>query len=137
MRAFLALRDATLAELPKSPARGDIALETADTRGGGGMDALGVFTVRVDEREGCVYGRFGTERYGLVWPFGYYAEHGDPVRILDEDGALVARVGDTLESGGGGLDGSGPPVCGTTSVWVMNGRPEVVADPTRPPGVGQ
>lgn len=129
VRAFLAVRDATLADLPEPPQRGDIALETDDTRGGGAMEALGVFTVRLDTTQQCVYGEMGTDRIGIVWPFGYYAE-ADPLRVFDADGALVAREGDTLRSGGGGIDRTGPPVCGTDSVWVIGQSPEPVGDPT-------
>ena len=83
-------------------------LETADTRGGAGMDALGTFTVRFDAEQRCVYGEAGAERIGLIWPFGYYATS-DPLRVLDNDGRLVAREGDLIEN-----------------VWIMNGRPTVV-----------
>jgi hypothetical protein len=125
VRAFLALRDATLAQLPEPPPKGDVALETADTRGGAGMDALGTFTIRFDARRRCVYGDAGAERVGLIWPFGYYAMS-DPLRVFDNDGRLVAREGDLIESGGGGGPREGPDVCGTSNVWIMNGGPTVV-----------
>lgn len=123
--AFLTLRDATLDELPAPPSPGDVELETAQTRGGAGMDALGTFTLRFDAQEGCVYGEFGQERSGLIWPFGYYAES-DPLRVYDQDGQLVAQEGDVLESGGGFSSREGPDRCGASEVWVMNGRPTVV-----------
>lgn len=125
VHAFLALRDATLDELPAAPSAGDVELETAQTRGGAGMDALGTFTLRFDAQEGCVYGESGQERIGLIWPFGYYAES-DPLRVYDQDGQLVAQEGDALESGGGFSSRQGPDRCGTSEVWVMNGRPTVV-----------
>jgi hypothetical protein len=126
IHAFLALRDATLAQLPKAPARGDVELETSDTRGGGGMEALGYFTLRFDPEQRCVYGGSPSERTGLVWPFGYYATS-DPLQVFDQDGRLVAQEGDYLESGGGNVQREGPEVCGTDSVWVMNGPPQRVA----------
>ena len=125
VHAYVALRDATLGDLPAPPSRGDVELETAQTRGTVGMEALGVFTLRYDRRAGCVYGEFGQDRTGLLWPFGYYAES-DPLRVYDEAGRLVAQEGDVLESGGGQVDRDGGEVCGTRDVWVMNGAPKVV-----------
>lgn len=125
IRAYVALREATLAQLPEPAPKSDIVLETADTRGGAGMQALGTFTVRFDAEQRCVYGEAGAERIGLIWPFGYYATS-DPLRVLDNDGRLVAREGDLIESGGGGGPRQGPQVCGTSDVWIMNGRPTVV-----------
>lgn len=133
VRAFLSVRDATLADLPEPSQRGDIVLETDDRRGGPGMAALGSFTVRFDAQRQCVYGEMGTDRVGIVWPFGYYAKR-DPVRVFDADGMLVARAGDVLSSGGGESDRSGPPVCATDHTWVVSDRPEVVGDPTPVPG---
>jgi hypothetical protein len=89
------------------------------------MDALGTFTIRFDARRRCVYGDAGAERVGLIWPFGYYAMS-DPLRVFDNDGRLVAREGDLIESGGGGGPREGPDVCGTSNVWIMNGGPTVV-----------
>jgi hypothetical protein len=125
VHAFLALRDATLDELPGPPSPGDVELETAQTRGGAGMDALGTFTLRFDAQQGCVHGEFGQEHTGLIWPFGYYAE-ANPLRVYDQDGQLVAQEGDVLESGGGFSSREGPDRCEASGVWVMNGRPTVV-----------
>jgi hypothetical protein len=130
VHAYLALRDATLDDLPAPPSRGDVELETAQTRGAGGMEALGVFTLRYDQRGGCVYGEFGRDRTGLLWPFGYHAES-DPLRVYDEDGRLVAQDGDVLESGGGHVERDGGEVCGTREIWVMNGAPMVVGPSER------
>jgi hypothetical protein len=124
VHAFIAVRDGTLADLPAPPARGDVELETARTRGGAGMTALGIFTLRFDEEQRCVYGEFGQERIGVIWPFGYYAESG-PLRVYDSGGQLVAREGDRLEAGGGQVPRDSGQVCGASEVWVMNGRPEV------------
>ena len=71
------------------------------------------------------HGEFASERVGLVWPFGYWAES-DPLRVYDQDGQLVASEGDVLESGGGQVPRDGPEVCGTSEAWVVNGRPSVV-----------
>jgi len=125
VHSFIAVRDGTLADLPAAPARGDVELETAQTRGGSGMTALGSFTLRFDAQQGCVYGEFGQERIGVIWPFGYYAESG-PLRVFDREGQLVAREGDRLRSGGGQVPRDSGQVCGASEVWVMNGRPDVV-----------
>lgn len=122
IHAFLALRDAALDQLPEAPQRGNVELETANQRGDGGMLALGTFTVRFDAEQRCVYGEFGSERVGLIWPFGYYAT-ADPLQVFDADGQLVAREGDLLESGGGHVPREGPQACGTSDVWIMSGRP--------------
>jgi hypothetical protein len=126
IHAFLALRDATLAQIPAAPTRGDVELETADTRGGAGMEALSSFTLRFDAEQRCFYGedQLGG-RTGLIWPFGYYATS-DPPQVFDQEGQLIAQDGDRLESGGGNAPREGPEVCGTSSVWVMNGPPQVV-----------
>lgn len=125
VHAFIALRDAAIAELPAPPDRGDITLETADTRNAAGMDALGTFVIRFDPEQRCIYGEFGSERIGLIWPFGYYATS-DPVQVLDADGRPVARPGDRVESGGGQGPREGPAACGADDVWAMNGPPTVV-----------
>jgi hypothetical protein len=124
IHAFLALRDATVNQLPEAPRRGNVELETTNQRGGGGMTALGRFTVRFDAEQRCVYGEFGSERVGLIWPFGYYATS-DPLRVFDHEGRLVAREGDVLESGGGHVPREGPQVCTTSDVWIMNGPTKV------------
>ncbi|TAK02815.1 MAG: hypothetical protein EPO36_00900 [Chloroflexota bacterium] len=42
-----------------------------------------------------------------IFPFGYSAVvNGDRLALLDEQGRLVARTGDLIQSGGGSIDGS-------------------------------
>jgi hypothetical protein len=122
IHAFLALRDATLADLPEAPRRGNVELETANQRGGGGMGAAGGFTVRFDDEQRCVYGGSESERVGLIWPYGYYAT-GDPLRVFNQDGELVAREGDVFDSGGGEVPRQGAERCGTSTVWIMSDHP--------------
>lgn len=122
IRAFLALRDATLAQLPEAPRRGNVELETANQRGGVGMGAAGRFTVRFDAEQRCVYGEFGSQRIGLIWPFGYYATS-DPLQVFNQDGQLVARDGDVLDSGGGHVPRKGSRMCGASEVWVISNHP--------------
>ncbi|MEJ7841990.1 MAG: hypothetical protein WKF95_09490, partial [Rubrobacter sp.] len=74
-----------------------------------GMMALTRAELEVDG-EGCL--RFGAidgpGGYLPVWPPGYSLKtEGDDVRVLDERGRLVARAGDKVEAGGGGIGRSG------------------------------
>jgi hypothetical protein len=122
---FIELTNATLADLPEplTVTEGDLHILTNDIRLGGGMDALGTFTLAYDQDMGCVYftSPGATERVVPVWPFGYAATS-DPVTIYDYDGAPVASEGDLLELGGGNV-GAGFTVgddCGATSAWIVN-----------------
>jgi hypothetical protein len=58
---------------------------------------------RLAERDGCVLLRAGRTWVLLLWPDGYTAEQGGDsgLRVLDENGKLVAAVGDRVRLGGG------------------------------------
>lgn len=53
-----------------------------------------------DDATGCVHGIAGAESTVLVFPNGYTAR-ADPYAILNPDGEVVAREGDTVRLGGG------------------------------------
>jgi hypothetical protein len=65
----------------------------------------------------------GTGR-GLIWPAGYAGQQNGSIAIVDEKGNVVARVGDTVELGGGEV---GPndawEVCPGTVVVKETGAP--------------
>jgi hypothetical protein len=58
---------------------------------------------RLAERDGCVLLRAGRTWVLLLWPDGYAAEQGGDsgLRVVDENGKLVAAVGDRVRLGGG------------------------------------
>ncbi len=66
-----------------------------------GMAGLGLGELFVKDR--CIY--MGTRRHHadvVVWPYGYSLERkGAEIRVLDEQGRVVARVGEQVELGGG------------------------------------
>jgi hypothetical protein len=66
------------------------------------MEALATGTLVLED--GCL--RLSTPHsnytYLIIWPKGYYMEkEGDEIMILDEDGQVVAGVGDTISAAGG------------------------------------
>jgi hypothetical protein len=101
--AFIELLGHKLAQLPEPAPRGDITLVTSRNRGGGGMSALGRFTVHHDTRLRCVYFSADGQRTLPVWPFGYWATS-SPLKVYDYDDRLVAQEGAALELGGGTVD---------------------------------
>jgi hypothetical protein len=128
---YIYVLDAPLAELPKPipTVGGDVEILTSRSRAGGGMDALGLFTVAYDAELNCVFlseGSTGVEpensgRTVPVWPFGYSATR-SPLTIYDYDGNVVAGEGDEIELGGGFVDvdfveGNS---CDATGAWIVN-----------------
>jgi hypothetical protein len=64
----------------------------------------------------------------IIWQPGYYVHNEDGrIQILDQDGAVVAEVGEKLYMGGGGgplhnnlkLAAPIPEACRTNNVWYM------------------
>jgi len=134
--SFVEVLEGTIADLPDQVAArpGDVELLTQPTRAGGGMEALGTFEVMFDAELRCVYFSAdpdepaGEARTAPIWPFGYTAES-NPLRIFDQDGQLIAREGDVIQTGGGHVgppDDDRPENCGANDVWIMSSRPEVV-----------
>ena len=124
---YLYLPDASLTELPAPVpvVEGDVDLITSRVRLGGGMDALGQFTIGYDAELNCVY--FPGDENGAsgrtvpVWPFGYSATS-SPLTIYDYDGNVLAGEGDEIELGGGFVDAGFVEgnTCGATGAWIVN-----------------
>jgi hypothetical protein len=129
--AFIYMLDAPLAELPEPipVVEGDVEILTSRTRFGGGMTALGLFTVGYDPELNCVFlgeGSAGAEpensaRTVPVWPFGYSATS-SPLIIYDYDGNLFATEGEDIELGGGHVDVGfvDGNTCGAAGAWIVN-----------------
>jgi hypothetical protein len=69
-------------------------------RGETGMEALATGTLVLENG----YLRLTTEGSSelIIWPEGYSLNmEGDEIQIFDEDGQVVARVGDTISAAGG------------------------------------
>jgi hypothetical protein len=69
-------------------------------RGETGMEALATGTLVLENG----YLRLTTEGSSelIIWPEGYSLNmEGDEIQILDEDGQVVARAGDTISAAGG------------------------------------
>jgi hypothetical protein len=50
----------------------------------------------------------GAERTPVIWPFGYTARDASgTVEVVDDHGAVVARTGESVRLGGGGVTGDG------------------------------
>ncbi len=67
---------------------------------GMGTTGLGLGELFVKDR--CLY--MGTRRHAdvVVWPYGYSLDRkGAEIRVLDEQGRVVARVGEQVKMGGG------------------------------------
>jgi hypothetical protein len=91
------------------------------------MNALGRFSVNYDAARRCVYLQGeGGERLLPVWPFGYWAT-ANPLVIYDYEDQPVARPGQVVEFGGGGVDVQhvkAPSSCGAKTAWI--GAPQNV-----------
>lgn len=78
----------------------DTNVPTHPGNGGPQAEINGVLTANGDGS--CVW--LLTEsgsRLALIWPEGYGALRGDPLRIHNEEGDVVAQVGDTVRGSGG------------------------------------
>lgn len=89
----------------------EIALPTRAPHDPGGGDALltgvlggtarnGGWCIWVEAADGYEYSTAVT-RASIIWPFGFHA-FVNPLRVVGPDGQVLAKVGDTIELGGGG-----------------------------------
>ena len=124
---YLYLPEASLADLPAPipVVAGEVDILTSRVRLGGGMSALGQFTIGYDAELNCVY--FPGDENGAggrtvpVWPFGYSATS-SPLTVYDYDGNVLAGEGDQIELGGGHVDATfvDGNTCGATGAWIVN-----------------
>lgn len=123
IESFLELTEASLAQLPLPRERGDLPLSTSSSRSNEfGMQALGTFALHVDREARCVYflSPGSAERVMPVLPFGFQVRD-NPVRLLDQDGQIVAREGEPRTYGGGNTSvspASAALACGAKHAWV-------------------
>ena len=123
--AVIEVLEGTVQDLPAPPSGPDDIPIATQRRGGGGMQALGHFTLRYDADRDCVWLEGGGPgRTAALWRHGMRALR-NPVRIVDGDGDLVVRVDESFEAGGGGGRTPAPDdplACGATGTWVMAQR---------------
>ncbi len=131
--SFIELVEDGLSDLPDPVPvlPGDLVIATAPTRVGGGMMALGRFTLRYDRERRCAYLDGSGGRNIAIWPFGFSAD-ARPVRIYDFDGNVVLRQGETFEIAGGwggGIDWlpGGTETCGAESAFIASSSPETLS----------
>jgi hypothetical protein len=130
--SFIELVEDDLSDLPDPvPAHpGNLVLLTPPTRFGGGMMALGQFTLRFDRERRCTYLDGNGERMIAIWPFGFSADAG-PARVYDFDGNVVLRQGDSFEIAGGwagGIEGlpASTDTCGADAVFIASTSPTLI-----------
>lgn len=131
-QAMIEVIGGTLADLPVYVPVGpdEIAIETADTRSGGGMQALGRFTLGYDQDLDCFYLGSDGERILPVWPFGYSAGR-EPLAIYDQDGVVAVVPGEMFEAGGGHVGLERVEVagdCGATGAWIFSSHPTMIVE---------
>ncbi len=67
-----------------------------------GMDALATGILILEDGYLRLSKSYSDDTSLIIWPVGYSLEkENDEVRILDEDGNVVAHVGDNISAGGG------------------------------------
>lgn len=111
-----------------APERGGVEQDQGEVRlpineGGDAPGAQQQARVDIDAEAGCVFLRGGGrgEARAAFWPQGFRVQ-GE--RIVDREGSLVARDGDTIDFGGGLLPmtetiGSARPQCATDRVYIV------------------
>ena len=79
------------------------------------MQALVVGVLEMSA-DGCLYLRHGDSRSDAVWPYGFTADIDDrgSVVVLDDTGAVVARVGMPLSAAGGFVEAGQQLACRVT-----------------------
>jgi hypothetical protein len=71
-------------------------------RGEVGMESLAKGTLIFEDGYLRLSSTDSDDRYLIIWPHGYSLNmEEDEIKILDEDGQVVAKVGDTISVGGG------------------------------------
>ena len=106
--------------LEQEPSPTEIPILTG-RRGAASMHALGRFTLRYDDEGDCIYLDGSDGRITPVWRHGTKALR-DPVRVVNGEGEVIARVDRPFETGGGFTDRTNrddPRACGGTGMWVM------------------
>lgn len=85
--------------------------------------ALGGGILVADSRSGLGFSS-GERLIRVYWPFGYAARlEADRLALVDPEGQIVARVGDTIGTAGGyGADGEWI-VCPASSIEVLSTQP--------------
>ncbi len=80
-----------------------------------GMEALAMGTLILDDGYLRLSPSYSDDTYLIIWPAGYSIDmEGDEIRVLDEDGQVVARVGDTISAAGGEMKW-------ISSLWLKGG----------------
>lgn len=71
-------------------------------RGETGMESLATGTLVLEDGYLRLSTTYSDDNYLIIWPNGYSLDmEGDEIKILDEDGQVVARVGDNISVAGG------------------------------------
>ena len=85
--------------------------------------------------DGCLWVIGDRQQYPIGWPYAYSWNDDDgTVQLRDENGTIVAKVGDTIEMAGGEVDGDPLDPCLTTAkVWYAVGPVVVLSEGTPVP----
>ena len=76
---------------------------------------------------GLAVQNIGAEPLLVFWPHGWYRrDSGDHVELLDPDGEVIARAGDHISAGGGGINING------VSGFKMCPRGPTISEPFQP-----
>lgn len=71
-------------------------------RGKVGMEALATETLILEDGYLRLSPSYSDSNFLIIWPKGYSLDkNGDEIRILNEEGQVVARVGDNISAAGG------------------------------------
>jgi hypothetical protein len=74
-------------------------------RGKVGMEALATGMLILEDGYLRLSPSYSDDNFLIIWPKGYSLDkNGDEIRILDEEGQVVARVGDNISAAGGEVE---------------------------------
>jgi hypothetical protein len=99
---------------------GEFAIPTISPPFGSTMDACPAALttgVLIQLPDGALALQGPAETLRVRWPFGWRGASGPPVALVDEAGAVVATVGQTVEVGGGGVGAGWWLGCGGVTVF--------------------